>query len=74
MSTTLSVVPDQAYTRVEAAEVLRTSPERLRVWAAQGRGPRYSRTGAKRGRCLYMGADLADWLNAHKVDPATKGK
>lgn len=62
-----------ALTRVEAAEVLRVKPQTLRKWAINGRGPKYSRTGARGGRVIYSAADLAAWMEQQKVDPAAKG-
>lgn len=59
----------EVMTREEAARQCRLSPATLKRLAAEGRGPRYSRTGPVRGRCLYSAADLAAWLEQHKQPP-----
>jgi hypothetical protein len=57
------------YTRDEAARVCRLAPGTLKRLASEGRGPRYSRSGEKRGRCLYAAADLIQWLAERKTSP-----
>jgi excisionase family DNA binding protein len=43
----------------EVAELLRTSPETLRYWAWQGKGPRSFKAGRRR---LYRRADVEAWV------------
>jgi len=59
----------ELFTRVEAARRCRLAPGTLKRLAAEGRGPRYSRTGDKRGRCLYAASDLIEWLEERKQSP-----
>ena len=40
----------------------------LAVWRCQGNGPPYTKFG---NRVLYQGADLNNWLDKHRVQPAT---
>lgn len=55
-------------TRVEAAWVLGISPKRLAAWAAERRGPEYSRPkGTKLVR--YRRVDLENWLNQGARQP-----
>lgn len=35
-------------------------------WRHRGEGPRYVRFG---NRVLYLGCDLNEWLDAHRVEP-----
>ena len=46
-------------TEAEAAQVLGQSPNTLRQWRCQGRGPAWTKAGR---RVLYRRADLDDWL------------
>lgn len=62
---------DAPLTREEAARYLRMSPVTLQCWAARGYGPRYCRSGAKRGRVVYRRADLDAWLESRSVSPST---
>ena len=41
----------------------------LATWRWQGRGPKYVKYG---NRVLYQGADLNDWIDHRKVDPADR--
>lgn len=59
----------ETYSRVEAAARLGVSPITLKKWAAEGKGPAYSRTGAVRGKTIYSAADLAAWLAENKTTP-----
>ena len=50
---------------VEAAKFLRLSPQTLRNWRVQSRGPAYSRA----GRAIrYDPADLKDFMAQNRVD------
>lgn len=60
---------DKLLTRPEAAVVLRVRPATMARWAARGIGPTYSRSGDRRGRCLYRRADLAEWIASRRVRP-----
>jgi hypothetical protein len=53
-------------TRREAARFLQLHPVTLAKWAQAGRGPRYVRTGERKGRTLYELDDLLEWLEQHK--------
>jgi hypothetical protein len=61
-------------TREQAAEYLSVAPGTLGRWAAQGRGPRYARSGDRRGRCWYARRDLDAWLESRKVSPGHGAK
>lgn len=52
------------YTTDEAAELLRLSPQTLRLWRLTGKGPRYSKP--SRSRCLYAEDDLNRFLEERK--------
>lgn len=54
-------------TREQAAAYLSVAPKTLARWAAQSRGPRYARSGDRRGRCWYAVRDLDAWLESRKV-------
>jgi hypothetical protein len=58
---------DAVHDRRGAAAILRVSPATLARWATRGHGPRYSRTGSRRGRCLYLERDLVRWLESRAV-------
>jgi hypothetical protein len=54
---------------VEAAQLLSASPQTLRNWRFQGKGPAYS----KRGRMVrYNVADLLDFMNSGRIDPEAR--
>ena len=54
----------------DAAKVLSCSVALLRKWRLLGKGPRYH----KIGRLVrYAEADLADYLNANRVEPVAAG-
>jgi len=66
----ITMMPElETYSRVEAAARLGVSPITLKKWAIEGRGPRYSRTGAVKGRTIYSATDLAAWLAENKTTP-----
>jgi excisionase family DNA binding protein len=46
-------------TTKEVAELLRTSPETIRYWAWQGRGPKNFKSGRRR---LYALEDVNAWI------------
>lgn len=48
----------------EVAELLRTSPETVRYWAWQGKGPRSFKTGRRR---LYARADVEAFIAAARA-------
>ena len=56
----------ETLTRDAAARLLGLKPATLARWATKGRGPRFARTGAVRGRCLYSVVDLQGWLEMRK--------
>lgn len=51
---------------VGAAKILKVSPQTLRNWRCQRRGPAYIRVGRL---VRYKPEDLAEFLNAARVDP-----
>jgi hypothetical protein len=59
-------MPVEWYTRQEAARRLSLAPATLKRLAAEGKGPAYSRSGERKGKCLYAAADLAAWAEARK--------
>lgn len=55
---------NESFTSQQAAEYLGQSPNTLRQWRSQGRGPAYE----KRGRNVrYQRNDLDVWRNANRV-------
>ena len=66
MSTTDST-PAEHLRRRQAAEYLKVSESTLAHWAWRGTGPRFSRTGSKRGVVTYAVADLRAWLESRSV-------
>jgi excisionase family DNA binding protein len=54
-------------TTKEVAERLRTSPETLRYWAWQGRGPKSFKVGRRR---LYAAEDVEFWLKDARTGAA----
>jgi len=62
-------MPVEWYTREEAARRLSLAPATLKRLAAEGKGPAYSRSGERKGKCLYAAADLAAWAEARKTRP-----
>jgi len=64
-----STDPDKLLTRAEAAAVLRVRPATLARWAARGIGPSYSRSGTRRGRCLYAVEDVRRWVESRRIPP-----
>lgn len=57
--------------REQAAAYLNITPRTLAKWAAASppRGPRYARSGDRRGRTWYAVADLDAWLESRKLAP-----
>lgn len=55
------------FTREEAARYCGLSPRTLANMAYRGEGPRYSRTGSRKGRALYRQDDLDKWLRDQRV-------
>ncbi len=47
-----------------AARRCGVTPHTFRVWRTHGRGPRYTRLGGSRGRCVYSLEDIDAWLAA----------
>jgi len=57
---------DRYVNDVEAAKMLSASPQTLRNWRCQRRGPVYS----KRGKMIrYRVQDLLDFMNAGRINP-----
>jgi hypothetical protein len=55
--------------RREAADYLNVAESTLAHWAWLGVGPRFSRTGDKRGVVTYRLDDLRAWLESRSVQP-----
>jgi predicted DNA-binding transcriptional regulator AlpA len=55
---------EEYLTRVEAAEICRSSVATLARWAYTGTGPRYVMT---RGKTLYRRSDVDAWLLSQKA-------
>ena len=54
---------------VEAGKILSVSPQSLRNWRFQGRGPAYS----KRGHLVrYKIQDLMDFMASGRIDPESR--
>jgi hypothetical protein len=66
VSTTASN-PTEYLRRREAAEYLNVAESTLAHWAWLGTGPRFSRTGDKRGVVTYSLADLRAWRESRRV-------
>lgn len=62
----------RVYSRREAAAILGITPTTLSRWAAQGRGPIYSRSGDCRGRVWYRGPEIERWLQARSIEPGVE--
>lgn len=58
-------IPKRWYNRSEAGEYIRIKPSTMRVWASQGKGPRFYRAGA---RCIYDVADLDAFVQASEYE------
>jgi hypothetical protein len=63
------LAPDRPLSREEAARYLSTTINTLAGWAARGTGPRYSRSGSRRGLVWYTVADLDAWVESRKIAP-----
>jgi len=66
VATAPAPVSSALLSRRQAAEYLQLHPVTLAKWAQAGRGPRYVRTGERKGRTLYELDDLHAWLEQHK--------
>lgn len=60
MSTTASPI---TLTSAEVASILHVTPTALARWRAEGRGPRWARTGDRKGRVIYLSRDVERWLD-----------
>ncbi len=60
---------EHTYAPPKAARYLGVSDAVLRLWRAQGKGPRYYKAGEKLIR--YRRADLDAWIEARLSAPAT---
>lgn len=60
----MKIEPDLWY--IPTAPEMRVigAKQTLAKWRHEGRGPAYFKCGS---RVLYRGADLLDWLDAHRV-------
>ena len=48
----------------QLAAQLGITPQTLRRWRMDGRGPRYARLGGPRSMAVYREADVDDWLES----------
>ena len=62
--------PATLYTRKQTAALLGITPRTLSVWARQGRGPAYARSGETRGRVWYVPSDVMAWIETRKAGGA----
>jgi len=58
---------ESTFTPRKAAQYLGISEAALRLWRAEGKGPRYFRAGEKLVR--YRKADLDSWIEARLSEP-----
>lgn len=58
--------PDDRVTPPEAARLLGTTPDVLRIWRQRRRGPAYHRRG---GRVLYLVRDLQAFDRGVRIEP-----
>jgi len=61
---------ESTLTPIKAARYLGISEAALRLWRAEGKGPRFFRAGEKLVR--YRRADLDAWIEARLSAPATE--
>lgn len=71
MHTINTVCDARPMSREEAAAYLGTSANTLAGWAARRIGPRYSRSGSRRGKVWYRVADLDAWLESRQQPQGT---
>ncbi|MEU6172403.1 helix-turn-helix domain-containing protein [Streptantibioticus parmotrematis] len=66
---TPALAPDNWYTTVEIARVLRVNPASIRRWrtARPPQGPPFVRLSGR--SVLYRGGDVQQWLDARRVAP-----
>ena len=58
-------IPHSYLTTIEAAKLLRISPQTLERRRCEGTGPKFCKAGpGLRARVLYSEADLQDWLKS----------
>lgn len=59
-------------TATEVASILHVTPTALARWRAEGRGPRWARTGDRKGRVIYRSSDVDAWLDARAQGGETR--
>ena len=57
------------FSTAEAAKALRLSPSTLNKLRVSGNGPRFVKLGR---RVVYLGTDLAEWINSHRRDSTSQ--
>jgi hypothetical protein len=63
----MNTKPTETVTRRDAARLTGLSPNTLKRWAVEGRGPAFAKLGtAQQSRTLYSVAEIEQW----KRDPA----
>jgi hypothetical protein len=66
MHVTNTATDTRPLSRDEAAAYLGTTVNTLAGWAARRIGPRYSRSGSRRGKVWYRVCDLDAWLESRQ--------
>jgi hypothetical protein len=66
MHVTNTATDTRPLSREQAAAYLGTSINTLAGWAARRIGPRYSRSGLRRGKVWYFQRDLDEWLESRQ--------
>jgi len=62
---------DYLVTTAEAARILGRAPGTLTRWRSIGVGPAYIKASrGHSGRVSYLIADLLNWRDGHRIDPA----
>ena len=57
-----------------AAPRIGVSPGTLENWRVQGVGPKFIKTGGKRGRVLYDPADIEAWKEANRFQSTSEAE
>lgn len=65
------IVPEGIYPPEEAAEGIPLSKSALAQMRMEGEGPAYIKL---KGKVLYRGQDLIDWLDSQRVEPRGKAR
>ena len=61
----MAIQPDRHYPPYAPELAVIAKPQTLARWRHEGRGPAYIKSGS---RVLYLGRDVLDWLEAHRIE------